>query len=89
MKIRYNDYFIAGVVDTADKHLFANIPRIFEKIRNDPNGILRGLGWTDLWKNLKLRISSQSPFKHFRFVISKTIFPAAIYCTEVGKQTFF
>ncbi len=24
--------------------------RIFEKIRNDPNGILRGPGDTDLWK---------------------------------------
>ncbi len=25
-------------------------PRIFEKIRNDPNGIVRGLGETDSWK---------------------------------------
>ncbi len=25
-------------------------PRIFEKIRNDPNGIIRGLGETDLRK---------------------------------------
>ncbi len=25
-------------------------PWIFEKIRNDPNGILRGLGETDSWK---------------------------------------
>ncbi len=25
-------------------------PRIFEKIRNNPNGILRGLGETDSWK---------------------------------------
>ncbi len=25
-------------------------PRIFEKIWNDPNGIVRGLGETDLWK---------------------------------------
>jgi hypothetical protein len=25
-------------------------PRIFVKIRNDPNGILRGLGETDSWK---------------------------------------
>ncbi len=25
-------------------------PRIFEKIRNDPYGILRGLGETDTWK---------------------------------------
>ncbi len=25
-------------------------PRIFKKIRNDPNGILRGLGETDPWK---------------------------------------
>ncbi len=25
--------------------------QIFEKIRNGPNGILRGLGETDSWKN--------------------------------------
>jgi hypothetical protein len=25
-------------------------PRIFEKFRNGPNGILRGLGETDSWK---------------------------------------
>ncbi len=40
----------AGVVDTADKHSFANISANFEKIWNGPNGILRGPGDTDLWK---------------------------------------
>jgi hypothetical protein len=38
-------------------------PRIFEKIRNDPNGILRGLGETDSRKNLKSNISWHCPFK--------------------------
>ncbi len=30
-------------------------PRIFEKIRNDPNGILRGLGETDSWKKPEVK----------------------------------
>jgi hypothetical protein len=32
-------------------------PRIFEKIRNDPNGILRGLGKLIHEKNQKSKIS--------------------------------
>ena len=46
--------FAAGVVDLPPVslipvvHLDSQIsPRIFEKIRNDPNGIIRGLGETD------------------------------------------
>jgi hypothetical protein len=39
--------FAAGVVDTGGAPLLANIPRIFEKIRNGPNGILWGWGETD------------------------------------------
>jgi len=31
--------------------------RIFQKIRNDPNGIIRGLGETDSRKNQKQKIS--------------------------------
>ncbi len=42
--------FFAGVVDTADNIRSRISPRIFEKIRNGPNGILRGSGDTDLWK---------------------------------------
>ncbi len=42
--------FIAGVVDTADKHSFAIISANFQKIWNGPNGILRGPGDTDFWK---------------------------------------
>ncbi len=38
-------------------------PRIFEKILNGPNGVLRGLGETDLWKNQKSKISWHCPFK--------------------------
>ncbi len=41
--------FIAGVIDTADKHSFTNSAN-FEKIRNNPNGILWGPGDTELWK---------------------------------------
>ncbi len=44
--------FIAGVVDTADIDSRIS-PRIFEKIRNGPNGTLRGRGDTDLWKKLE------------------------------------
>jgi len=51
--------FAAGVVDTGGKFATGVIvpvvnlelrisPRIFEKIRNSPNGILRGLGETNL-----------------------------------------
>jgi hypothetical protein len=36
--------------------------RIFEKIRNGPNGLLRGLGETESWKNQKSKISWHSPF---------------------------
>jgi hypothetical protein len=32
-------------------------PRIFEKIRNGPNGIIRGLGETDSRKNQKQKTS--------------------------------
>ncbi len=39
-------------------------PRIFEKIRNGPNGTLRSLGETDSWKkNQKSKISWHYPFK--------------------------
>ncbi len=38
-------------------------PRIFEKIRNDPSIIIRGLGECDSWKkNLKQKISWHCPF---------------------------
>jgi hypothetical protein len=37
-------------------------PRIFEKIRNDPNVIIWGLGEGDSWKNLKQKISWHCPF---------------------------
>ncbi len=37
---------IAGVADSGNKHKNANIV----KIRNDPNGILKGPGKIDSWK---------------------------------------
>ncbi len=38
-------------------------PRIFEKIRNSPKVIIRGLGETDSRKNQKQKISWHCPFK--------------------------
>ncbi len=70
-----NDKSFSGIVDTADSlspvslTLLINIhswlsPRIFEKSRNDPNGMLKGPGDTDSWKKkLKPKISCQTPFK--------------------------
>ncbi len=37
--------------------------QIFKKIWNGPNGILRGMGETYSWKNLKSKISWLCPFK--------------------------
>ncbi len=49
--------------------------QIFKKISNGPNGILRGLGETDSWKNWKSKISWHCPFKlplaHTKFYIVK------------------
>ncbi len=68
--------FIGGVVDTAEQ-LFAGVvytgnninsrisPRIFEKIQNSPNGILMGLGDTDLWKKPEARNSRVSSVTRF------------------------
>jgi hypothetical protein len=42
-------------------------PRIFEKIRFGSDGLLRGPGETDSWKNLKLKISCQAPFNAINF----------------------
>jgi hypothetical protein len=39
--------FATGVVDTGGQPLAANISAIFEKIRNGPNRILKGLEETD------------------------------------------
>ncbi len=46
-------------------------PRIFEKIRNDPNGIVRDPGDIEIWKKTWSRkISCQTPFKFFcNFII--------------------
>ncbi len=46
------DFFHLPMMSTTPEvHLELRIsPTIFEKIRNDPNGILRGLGETDSWK---------------------------------------
>ncbi len=38
-------------------------PRIFEKLRNYPNGILKGLGETDSWKNRRWKSCGTVPLK--------------------------
>ncbi len=43
--------FAAGIVDTGVQPWAANISENFRKIRNGLNGILRGSGETDSWKN--------------------------------------
>jgi hypothetical protein len=45
--------FIASVVDTADSFHSRKSPQIFDKIRNGPNGTLRGPGDTDSWNILE------------------------------------
>ncbi len=49
--------FATGVLDTGGQPLAANISANLEKIRNGPNGILKGLGETDPYKNQKQKIS--------------------------------
>ncbi len=39
------------------------------KIWNGPNRILQGQGETDLWTNLKSKISCQTPYRYFLFSI--------------------
>ncbi len=64
------DFFLfSPVLTTPVVHLELRIsPRIFEKIWNRPNWILRGLGETDSWKNQKSKISWHCPFKVFYFI---------------------
>jgi hypothetical protein len=49
------DFFhLPPVSTTPVVHLELRIsPRIFEKIRNGPKGLLRGLGETDSWKRVE------------------------------------
>jgi hypothetical protein len=75
---------IAGDVDTAENLSPVSLTRlinihswlsrrIYEKSRNDPNGLLRGPGDTDSWKKkLRSKISCQTPFKQDR--LRKKIF---------------
>ncbi len=69
------------VSSTPVVHLYLRIsPRIFEKIRNDPNVIFRGLGVGDSWKNLKQKIRDTVPLiysSHFHD-----------YCIYVQKTPF-
>ncbi len=59
------DKFITVVVDTADRHSFAIISANFRKNSKQSQCDTQGPGDTDLWKNLKSKISCQTPFKAF------------------------
>ncbi len=49
-------FYLPPVSMTPVVHLDLRISlRIFEKIRNGPNSILRGLGETDTWKNPEVK----------------------------------
>ncbi len=82
------DYFLLPTVSTTPVvHLELRIsPRIFELrvIPNGTNGIFRGLGETDSWKNLKSKISWRCSFKRLRVVavFIKYLTP----CTFSGKR---
>ncbi len=65
--------FATGLNDTSSASWAAKISAKFLKIRNVPNGLLRALGETDSWKNLKSTISWQCPFKFQKILmIAKT-----------------
>ncbi len=62
-----NFFHLPPVSTTAVVYLELRVSlQIFEKIRNGPNGILRGLGETESWKNQKSKISWHCPFKASR-----------------------
>ncbi len=61
-------------------------PRIFEKIQNGPNGILRGLGETDSWKNQKSKSHDTVPLNLIFSVFAdsnKTFLEASYYSNQV------
>ncbi len=71
------DFFhLPPVSTTPVVHLELRIsPRIFEKIRNGPNGILRGLGETDSWRKPEVKILWHCPFKMVRTWTTLSLFP--------------
>ncbi len=57
-------------------------PRIFEKIKNGPNGILRGLRESDSWKILESKISWHCHFNViFIFMASWSLLCFTTFCT--------
>jgi hypothetical protein len=59
-------------------------PRIFEKIRNDPNGIIRGLGEPDFKKNQKQKSRDTVPLK-----LDQNDFYAQNICTRVTDWSHY
>ncbi len=60
-------------------------PQIFEKMQNGPNGILGGLGTLIHEKNLKLKISCQTPFNEPAIYILYVIYNQSIL--NIAKHT--
>jgi hypothetical protein len=74
--------FATGVVDTGGQPWAANISP--KKIRNGPNGILRGLGETDSWKKPEAqKISWHCPFKSWELSIMRTESSCSESCREI------
>ncbi len=71
--------FIAGVIDIADKHSFANIAVIFEKNWNGPKGITMCQGTQIIEKNLKLKISWQAPFNMNMWIETVSVWIITVY----------
>jgi hypothetical protein len=64
-------------------------PRIFENIWNGPTGILRDPRDTDLEKNLKAKISCQTPFKFNKLILSmrlKSLRPCWSCAWNIAKK---
>jgi hypothetical protein len=84
----YRWLFIAGVVVTGNKLKVRISPRIYVKIRNVLNGILRGSGEIDSWKNLKSKISCETSFKCEMswYVKIKTLFTTLLPPPTCGRH---
>ncbi len=65
-------------------------PRLFEKIRNDPNGILRGLGETDSRKKTRSRKSRDTvPLTNFFLLFLLLLFLHSPFPSFLSSYFFF
>ncbi len=83
------DFFhLPPVLTTPVVHLELGIsPRIFEKIWNSPNGILRGLGETYSWKNQKSNSRDTVPLRKTGVALSsQSELPTFISARQVNLK---